>query len=124
MSILNKKYYVEKSRKMLEEMRLLKAALKRYEDLAQGAPQGSAGASQIEKQLKYIRKTVDSIENSLRFLDATEYRIIDMMYISDHKSAEDLCEDLGLERSSIYRHRRSALGKITLALFGSEEMIG
>ena len=34
---------------------------------------------------------------------------------------DQLCEELGMERSSVYRHRDKALSKFTLSLYGAQE---
>ena len=46
--------------------------------------------------------------------------VIDKLYFHKELSFYDICEECGLERSSIYRHRTNALYKIATAIYGAD----
>ncbi|MBE6541076.1 MAG: hypothetical protein E7672_01350 [Ruminococcaceae bacterium] len=115
---MTKNYYVKKSVKYIKELKLSKNALEYYKKLS---GQGDLSASKKEKitaKITALTNEISAIEGALSFLSDIEHEIIDKMYISSERSAEDLCGDIPLERSSIYRYRKIALEKISMALFG------
>ena len=115
---LTKNYYVKKSLKYIKELKLSKNALEYYKNLECQQNLSTSKAEKITKKISTISNEIKTVENALSFLSDIEYEIIDKMYISSERSAEDLCGDIPLERSSIYRYRKSALEKISIALFG------
>ena len=72
--------------------------------------------------LTRTRQTVRLIENALRQLDRQEYLILYRLYINPKdKPLEQLCQELEMEKSSIYRRRDRALERFTLSLYGLPE---
>lgn len=74
---------------------------------------------ELKLRLKENRKSVDAIEKSLESLANDEYLILDMLFIHPRKNGVDaLCEELCIERSSVYERRNKALEKFTTTLYG------
>ena len=61
-----------------------------------------------------------SIERSLEALDTEERKVLDGFFIHPAKegSAEDLMEELGMEKTQVYRLRTRALKKFAQNMFG------
>lgn len=53
-------------------------------------------------------------------LTAQEEKLLTRLYVEE-ADVEQVCGELQLERSSLYRHREAALKKLTLALYGALE---
>lgn len=65
---------------------------------------------------------INLVDNALAGLSREEQTILRRMYMASADAAMDrLCNELGMERSSIYRHRDKALEKFTRCLYGSQE---
>lgn len=70
-------------------------------------------------QLEQAKSWVRSTQGALSVLTAQERLILLRLYISPEKKAADrLSGELGMEKSSLYRHRDRALLKFTMALYG------
>ncbi len=115
---LTKDYYIKKSLKFIKELKLYKNSLEYYKGITPTDKLPAAKHEELKRQIGSLSHRITAIEHALSFLSETEYEIIDRMYISDEMSAEEMCGEIPLERSSIYRYRKSALEKISLALFG------
>ena len=65
---------------------------------------------------------INLVDNALAGLSREEQTILRQMYmVSEGMGMDRLCDELGMERSSIYRHRDKALEKFTRCLYGSQE---
>lgn len=65
---------------------------------------------------------VDTTNCALSVLNAEERKILERMYISPQRGiVGQLCTELGVEQSSIYRKRDQALYRFTIALYGAAE---
>lgn len=106
--------------KFLKELRFYKNALDYYTGLNEINDLSVFKRDEITRRRTSLERKIRAIENALDLLNKTERTIIEQMYVIDNKSAEDLCEMLSFERSSIYRYRTSALKKIACAVFGRE----
>ena len=53
-------------------------------------------------------------------LTAQEEKLLTRLYVEE-ADVEQVCGELQMERSSLYRHREAALKKLTLALYGALE---
>ena len=77
---------------------------------------------QLTWSLDQARSWTDLVDRALSALSSDEQLILRRMYILPQSGAIDrLMEELGMERSSIYRHRDKALSKFTLSLYGAQE---
>lgn len=77
---------------------------------------------QLTWSLDQARSWTDLVERALSALSSNEQLILRRLYILPQSGALDqLCEELGMERSSVYRHRDKALSKFTLCLYGAQE---
>lgn len=65
---------------------------------------------------------LEAVELALGTLEPAEKQVLLYLYIAPRKGAvEELCLELGMERSSVYRTRERALETFTLALFGIDQ---
>lgn len=81
---------------------------------------------EIAKQRKEMKTTaalfaadVTVVERSLLVLNEEEKRVVDLFFIeppSKFQSWDVLCEELGYERSKIYRIRKAALKKLLTSI--------
>lgn len=72
----------------------------------------------LERSRSWVRMT----EEALKRLTEEERLILRRLYIHPESgSLERLCQELGVEKSSVYRRRDRALEKFTLALYGAPE---
>lgn len=115
---MTKDYYIKKSLKFIKELKLYKNSLEYYKGISPTDNLSSPKYEELTRQIRSLTHRICAIEKALSFLSDTEREIIDKMYISCEMSADDLCGEIPLERSSIYRYRKSALEKISLSLFG------
>ena len=75
---------------------------------------------ELELQLEQARLWVSVTEEGLSHLTEEERSLLEKLYIQQIQ-ATDLCQELGVERSSLYRYRDAALKKLTLGLYGGLE---
>lgn len=79
-----------------------------------------AKRKELEWTLSDAAAWVDMVERAMTCLKKDEKTILQRLYIYPEKgSLERLCNELGLEKASIYRRRDQALQTFTLALYGS-----
>lgn len=72
--------------------------------------------------LEQAKRWVDTVQDALRTLSPEEKTILSRLYICPEKGGlERLCQELGVEQSSIYRKREKALRRFTQALYGYTE---
>lgn len=77
---------------------------------------------ELSWNLEQAKIWVDMVQNALRVLDPEEKLVLSRLYIYPEKgSLERLCQELGVEQSSIYRKRERALRRFTQALYGFTE---
>ena len=73
----------------------------------------------LARSYENAKAWVDTTAKALSVLNSDEERILQQMYIYPQKGVvNQLCSELGMEQSSIYRKRDQALYRFTLALFG------
>lgn len=81
-----------------------------------------AKKDELKLALSMAKWWVKKVDRGLMVLDEQERRILDLFFIHRAKgNVGILCEELGIEQSSIYRRRDSALRRFTLALYGVVE---
>lgn len=74
---------------------------------------------ELEWTLRQVRQWLNVADRGLLALDADERLILRHLYLYPKKgAAEQLCSELGVEQSSIYRKRDQALQRFTTALYG------
>ena len=71
-----------------------------------------------------LEALLDSVESWLKVMDTAlqklpdwEYRVLELLHIQQNSAAQ-VCKELGMERSSLYRHRDIALKDLTLIMYG------
>lgn len=77
---------------------------------------------ELERNLLRVRQWLDVTERGLFALDEDERTILQHLYLYPQKGAIHwLCNELGLEQSSVYRKRDQALLHFTAAIYGFSE---
>ena len=73
--------------------------------------------------LKQVKLWITNTDRGLSSLNDEERHVLQRLYLHPEKGAIDrLCEELGLEQSSVYRRRDQALEHFTIAMYGFLEM--
>lgn len=81
-----------------------------------------ASRGELQRSLEHASQWMDTVERALKHLDPRERQVLEKMYIHPaHRAVEGLCDDFGVEKTSIYRRRDKALEKFTLAIYGVTE---
>lgn len=76
---------------------------------------------ELEQALENARLWVKTTDHALAVLSPEEKILLHRLYIQPvNDSVEQLCLQMQVEKSSIYRRREQALRKFTLALYGAE----
>lgn len=79
-----------------------------------------AKRQELKWALKNAKSWVKLVENALECLLPDEKLIVQKLYIYPSKGAvKELCEELEITDSTLYRRRDQALERFTLALYGS-----
>ena len=77
---------------------------------------------ELSWNLEQAKIWVDMVQDALGVLNPEEKLVLSRLYIYPEKgSLERLCQELGVEQSSIYRKRERALRRFTQALYGFTE---
>ena len=63
---------------------------------------------------------VEITERALRRQPERDRALLRMLYVENQPAAQ-ICELLGMEKSSLYRHRDTALKNLTLSIYGALE---
>lgn len=77
---------------------------------------------ELEWTLKQAQSWKRVTDNAMAILNESDRMILERIYVYPSKgSMENLCKELGCERSSVYRKRDEALHTFTIALYGAIE---
>lgn len=77
---------------------------------------------ELTKQLADTQAWIEIIDRALAALTDDERLVLDRFYINPAKGNVDrLCEELGIEKATVYRRKESALRKFTIAFYGAVE---
>ena len=77
------------------------------------------GYTALKEHAKIAQMRVDIIEAALSVLTAEERMIVEGFFFTTGKyKAKQLCEQLFLERSTLFRKRNRAIQKFAIAYFG------
>ena len=77
---------------------------------------------ELERVEMQTKAWVELVNLGLGVLDPEERLVLDRMVICPLQGNLDrLCDELGMERATVYRRRDNALRKFTLALYGGME---
>lgn len=76
--------------------------------------------SEVAAAIENATAWVQIVERGLGILPKEERQILKRMYVYPEKNGiQRLCDELGMEHSSVYRRRDKALQTFTLALYGA-----
>lgn len=77
---------------------------------------------ELERTLKQAKTWVKMVDAGLGVLDDEERLVLERFYINRAKGNVDrLCEELNVEKATVYRRRDGALRHFTIALYGVTE---
>ena len=77
---------------------------------------------ELKHALKQARIWVETVDRALATLSEEERLVLSRLYICQTKGNVDrLCEELHVEKASVYRRRDAALRQFTIALYGGME---
>lgn len=119
-----------------EEIRQLKAQMVKLGGSSNSAPVKGGGSPWEDRQINmivrieklktslgYARDWVARVDHGLSALSDEERLILDRFYINPAKGNVDrLCEELYLEKSTVYERKDRALRHYTLARYGCVEI--
>lgn len=75
---------------------------------------------ELSHSYKNAKMWMNSTNKALSILTQEEHMILQRMYISPERGVvQHLCDELGIEQSSVYRKRDQALYRFTMALYGA-----
>ena len=76
--------------------------------------------TELWHQLNNVELELAGIEKALDALTAEERLVLERFYINPHKGSVDwLCEELGIERPTVYKRKDAAREKFTKLLYGA-----
>lgn len=101
--------------KLLKNLCLYESYAEYYACLEENGSLPPRKAQEVRFRAKHYRETARAARKALENLNATERRIIELLYFTPDMTVDDVCEKAALERSSVYRYRASALEKISAA---------
>lgn len=74
---------------------------------------------ELKRRMKEARLWVSQVDKALAVLDDEERLTLDRFYLHPIKGAiDDLCEQMNVEKATVYRRRENALRRFTIALYG------
>lgn len=77
---------------------------------------------ELDRTEKQAHLWVDMVSGALDKLEAEERKVLDRLYVCPVKNGVDaLCEEMAVERATVYRRRDGALRRFTLAMYGGVE---
>ena len=77
---------------------------------------------ELDRTERQAKLWVDMVASAMDTLTEEERLVLDRLYICPIKGNVDrLCDELGMERASVYRKRDAALRRLTLAMYGGVE---
>lgn len=80
-----------------------------------------AKRDELQQALAQSRRMVALVQRGLRALPKDQRRVLEVFYLQPgHGKAEQLCEQLGVERATVYRLRDKALRNFTLVMYGKD----
>lgn len=81
-----------------------------------------ARREELKVAIREAKRWVRIVDSGLAILDEQEQLVLDRFYIHRGKgNVSRLCDELGVEQSTVYRRRDSALRHFTIALYGVVE---
>ena len=74
---------------------------------------------ELQRNMERAKLWVESVEKALAILNGEERRILERFYIEEERgAAEDLADEMFLDRKTVYHRKDLALWKFTTALYG------
>ncbi len=77
---------------------------------------------ELKRTQAQTQEWVDMVSAALSVLTKEEQTVLDRLFICPlNGNLDRLCDELGMERATVYRRRDAALRKFTLAMYGCME---
>lgn len=77
---------------------------------------------ELQWSLEQARQWMETVSRALGVLDPEERFVLHQLYMYPQTGGvEQICEKLGVEKTSVYRRRDKALQKFTIAMYGAAE---
>lgn len=123
-------------RSIPEEIARLESAMKSIRSAtADGSPVKGGGSGredmmlsnivhreELERSLEQAKRWVAVVDGGLKILGVEERLILDRLYINPARGNVDrLCEELCVEKPTVYRRKDAALRRFTVCLYGCTE---
>lgn len=78
--------------------------------------------AELWHQLNDVERWIATMDGALAKLDASERLVLERFYITPHKGSIDrLCEELAIEKATVYRRKEAAVRKFAKVLYGGIE---
>ena len=79
---------------------------------------------ELQWSLDRARNWIETVSKALETLTPQQRQVLYVFFIHpDPNGLDGICQDLQLEKSSVYRHRDKALERFALAMYGAVESI-
>ena len=76
----------------------------------------------IRSRMRQTQAWLDAMDGALQVMTPEDRLLLARFYIHPYKgAAEQLCQELNLERSTVYRMRDKSLERFTVALYGIDQ---
>ena len=76
----------------------------------------------IRSRIRQTRTWLDAMDGALQTMTPEDRLVLSRFFIHPYKgAAEQLCQELNLERTAVYRMRDKSLERFTLALYGIDQ---
>lgn len=84
---------------------------------------GLTEKDELKENYRIVKREVAVTERGLCALDVMERRVLELFYIRRPEDyIQQLCKELHIERSEVYRRKNDALKKFTIACYGIVEI--
>ncbi len=113
--------HINEAVRQLKDYRCMVAGWKKLEHELKLLQAGSAAYDQCRLALARTRHRVLSVEQAVAALPPALEMVLSMLYLDKkERTAPQIADALGLSLSSLYRRRKCALERFSLAYFGAE----
>lgn len=79
------------------------------------------GRQELERQRRWAELWVSAVDHAMECLSEEERLVLKRLFVEPGKGNVDrLCEELMVEKATVYRRRDEALRHFTIAMYGAE----
>ena len=111
---LNDTTWSKKASDLLRNLNFYRTSIQCMRELTLSDP-----SEELADRLRQTERTVACIELAMTMLTDNEQLLLNKMFINAGENpVDDICEEYRMEKSNIYRLRKRALDKFTMAIYG------